>query len=89
MYKALTYINIPPNNRKAPGETITKKEFAEASPTQGEDEIKALLDSKAISEDMDAALDESHAPVQVLPSNNPVSIDVVSGDVGYGGDVNA
>jgi hypothetical protein len=88
-YKALTYINIPPNNRKAPGDTITEKEFADADPKQGEAEIKQLLDSKAISKNMDAPIDKAHAPVVIPPSANTQSIDVVSGDIGIGGDNNA
>jgi len=87
-YKALTYVNLPPNNKKAPGDTITEKEFADAVPKQGEAEIKQLLDQKAISKNMDAPIDKAHAPIEIPPSANPISIDVVSGDVGEGADVN-
>jgi hypothetical protein len=88
-YKALTYINIPPNNRKAPGDTITDKEFNDADPEQEEEQINALLASGAISEDMEAAVDEAHAPVEVMPSANPLSVDIVTGEVIEGSDESA
>jgi hypothetical protein len=63
MYKALTYVNLPPDNIKAPGEEITEAELSEAGQT--EDDIAALLEQGAISEDMDAPINEAHAPVEV------------------------
>jgi hypothetical protein len=85
-YKALTYINIPPNNRKIPGDTITKKELQESDPPQTDDDIKKLIDGGAMSEDMDAPINKAHAPIEIRPSANPISIDVVTGDVGGGED---
>ena len=85
-YKALTYVNLPPDNRKAPGDSITAKELKDAG--QGDAEIKQLVDGKMISEDMNADLDEAHHPIEILPSANPQSIDVITGEVGQGGDNN-
>lgn len=66
MYKALTVINLPYHNdgkglRKEPGEKITKAEMNDAQQT--DDDIKALIDSGAISEDMDADIHPAHLPV--------------------------
>lgn len=87
-YKALTYVNLPPNNKKAPGDTITQKEFDDAVPKQGELEIQALLSQKAISKNMDAPIDKAHAPIEILPSANATLVYVVSGDVAEGSDAN-
>jgi hypothetical protein len=80
-YKALTYVNLPPDNRKAPGDTITDKELKDADPQQGKEEIKALLAQGVISEDMDAPVDKAHAPVDIAPSNTPLAVNVVTGDL--------
>ena len=80
MYKALTFLNIPPNNRKRPGDKISKKEFEDADPPQTKEDIQALLDQGAISEDMDAPIDKAHEPVKVegVPENYNVVADEFS-----------
>ena len=86
MYKALTYINLPPDNRKAPGDRISEAELKEAGQT--EENVEQLLKGKAMSKDMEAKIDKAHDPIVIPPSDNPLSIDVVAGEVAYGGDSN-
>jgi hypothetical protein len=80
-YKALTYVNVPPDNRKAPGDSITDKELRDADPKQGKEEVDALLAQGVISEDMDAEVHEDHKPVPIAPSNTPLAVNVVTGEV--------
>jgi hypothetical protein len=77
-YKALTYVNLPPDNRKAPGDKITDKELKEAGQTK--EDIDSLVKSGSIG-DEDAELHQDHAPVEIVPSSNPLSIDVVTGEM--------
>lgn len=63
MHKALTYINLPPDNRKAPGDEISPQEWEACDPPQTEENIQELIDSGAISEDMDAEILPAHRPV--------------------------
>jgi hypothetical protein len=76
-YKALTYVNLPPDNRKVPGDTITERELKDAGQT--EDDIKTLVKAKAIG-NMGAELDEAHAPVEIPGVEG--GINVVTGEVG-------
>lgn len=82
LYKALTYLNLPPDNRKSPGDKITKAELAEAG--QDEGNIKELIKGGSISEDMNAPLDKSHDPVRVTVASSETTVHVVTGDTGEG-----
>jgi hypothetical protein len=85
VYKALTYVNLPPDNRKAPGDTITKKELEDSG--QDEVQIKQLLKSGAISENMDAEIDKAHQPIKV--EGVPGHVNVIAEETGGGEDTNA
>jgi hypothetical protein len=76
--KALTYVNLPPDNRKAPGDSITQKELKDAGQT--EEDIEALTKSGAIGDD-DAELDKSHDPITVEVSTTS-EINVVTNETG-------
>jgi hypothetical protein len=63
VHKALTYVNLPPANRKSPGDTITQEEWDATNPLQTEEDIQSLIDQGAISEDMNAEIHPDHLPV--------------------------
>ena len=75
-YKALTYVNLPPDNHKRPGDKITDKELKDAG--QGEAEIKLLVKNGAIGSEA-TALDEAHDPVQVEGVEG--NFNVITGEV--------
>lgn len=66
-YKALTYLNLPPDNRKAPGDPITEKELKDAG--QDDEHIDALRESGAIGGPTDE-IHEDHAVVETPPNPN-------------------
>lgn len=76
--KALTYVNLPPDNRKVPGDKITAKELKDAGQT--DEDVAALKKSGAIGDD-DDPIDEAHVPVEVAV-NSVSEINVVTGEVG-------
>lgn len=86
MYKALTFIflNDPDDPeggvKKTPGEKITKKELTDSGQT--DENIQQLLDSKAISEDMEAEVDEAHK--EVVAEADEGNVHIVAGDGGQG-----
>lgn len=63
MHKVLSIVNLPPDNRKGPGDKITKAEWEACDPPQTEEDIQRLIDDGAISEDMDAEIHPDHLPV--------------------------
>ena len=83
-YKALTFVNLPPNNKKVPGDKITDKELKDAGQTA--DDIKALVNGGAIGSEA-TALDEAHDPVKVEGVEGHVN--VITGDWATGDDANA
>lgn len=84
MYKALAVINLPPDNRKEPGDLITKKELEEAGQT--EEDIAKLIKQKAIGEKDDPI----HKDYDVTwPEGNPdADHNVIASEDGKGGDSN-
>lgn len=83
MYKALTYLHLPEiDARKQPGDKVTKKELEAAGQT--DDDIKALLKDGALSEDMDAEIDPSHAPVTVSFASSEEAVPVIASDQAKG-----
>jgi hypothetical protein len=81
-YKALTYMNLPPDNRKAPGDTITDKELKDAGQTDVH--IQHLIKTKAMGKESDP-IDEAHAPVTVATSTT-ADVNIITGEVGTGGE---
>lgn len=62
VYKSLTYVNLPVVDvMKSPGDEITDEELEAAG--QDEEAVQSLLDSGAISTDMEAPLHPDHLPV--------------------------
>ena len=59
-YKCLTYVMVG-EEKKAPGDSVTKAEFVAAGQTT--DDIAILLKTGAISEDADAPIHKDHGPV--------------------------
>lgn len=58
-FKALAYINLPVIEvKKEPGDLITGQEFNDANQTP--DDIQLLIDSGALSSDLDAELHEDY-----------------------------
>ena len=79
-YKALTYVNLPPDNRKAPGDPITKKELDEAGQT--DEDIESLIKQRAIGKPTDP-IDNAHAPVVIRFNTNATDVvNVIDSDVG-------
>ena len=76
-YFALTYINLPPDNRKAPGDEISDEEFEAAGQTA--EDIKALIESKAIGGE-DDPINKDHVPD--VPPPNPNADENVIADEG-------
>ena len=76
--KALTWVNLPPDNKKAPGDSITKKELTDAG--QSDEDVAALVEQGAIGED-DDEINEAHADVEVTVVTTS-DINVVTGEVG-------
>ena len=86
MHKALTYLNLPPANRKAPGESISPEEWAATDPLQTEEDIQALIEGGSISEDMDAELHPDHRPVPIGTPNIAQMIEGAKAIVAQQGD---
>lgn len=82
--KALTHINLPPNNRKKPGETITQKELNDAGQT--DEDVKKLMKDGAIGQDGDA-IHSAHDPIKIETSTTS-DVHVVDHDTAEGGDSN-
>jgi len=78
-YKALTYVNLPPDNRKAPGDPITEKELKDANQT--EEDIESLIKQKAIGDDS-AKINKAHAPIQITVNTNPEVVNIITNEVG-------
>jgi hypothetical protein len=79
-YFALTYINLPPDNRKAPGEEISDEELEAAGQTA--EDIQALVDAGAIGGE-DDPIHEDHAtvPAEVNPDADVnISADEAGGE---------
>jgi hypothetical protein len=76
--KALTYVNLPPDNRKAPGDKITQKELEDAGQTK--EDIEALKKQGAIGDD-NAPLDKAHAPI-VIETSTTSEINVIDSEIG-------
>ena len=79
-YFALTYVNLPPDNRKAPGDEISDEELEAAG--QGPDEIQALIDGGAIG-GKDDPIHKDHAivPAAVNPdADENISADETGGE---------
>ena len=85
MYKALAVINLPPDNRKEPGSTITLKELKDAG--QGEVQIKQLLKSKAMGA-MDDPIHPDHVPPEPDPLDDDSKTHVIASEDGKAGDSN-
>ena len=83
-YKALTFLNLPPDNKKAPGDKITDKELKDAGQTEAD--IAALKKGGAIGSEQ-TAIDEAHEPVKVEGVEGHVN--VITGDWATGDDANA
>jgi hypothetical protein len=71
-------MNLPPDNRKAPGDSITEKELKDAG--QGPDEIDALLESGAMG-GKDDEIHEDHI-VPETPPNPSADVNLTDGEVG-------
>lgn len=82
-YKALTFINLPLLDiKKAPGDTITNEEFQAGGQTN--DDIQALIDSGALSTDMNAELHPDNRPPTTPEPTNPDAVHVIANDEGKG-----
>lgn len=81
--KALTYLVLPPDNRKAPGDTVTKKELEDADQTQ--EDIDKLIKSGAIGDGPDTPLHKDHRPIEIK-TNTTSEINVVESEVVIGSD---
>jgi hypothetical protein len=77
-YKALTYLNLPPDTRKAPGDPITDKELKDAG--QSDDDIDALRESGAIGGSTDE-INEAHV-VPETPPNPMADVNITDGETG-------
>jgi hypothetical protein len=81
VYKSLTYVNLPgagedgDDLRKSPGERITKAEMSAANQT--DEDIAALVESGAISEDMSEPIHWDHW--ETMPTGERIHPD--TGDV--------
>jgi hypothetical protein len=80
-YKALTYVNLPPDNLKKPGDPITDAELSKAG--QSAEDIKSLVGSKAIGKESDP-IDKAHAPVEIEGVEG--SYNVVADEFASGGE---
>jgi hypothetical protein len=87
-YKALTYLNLPgdPEVRKSPGDKITDKEFKDAG--QDAEQIAALIESGAISDDMKADLHPDYTAPEDITAPEGSDEHVVAGDEGGASDAN-
>jgi hypothetical protein len=77
-FKALTFLNLPPDNRKAPGDPISMQELKDAG--QDEDNIEALLESGAMGGSTDE-IDEAHI-VPETPPNPMADVNISNGEGG-------
>jgi hypothetical protein len=81
-YKALTFINLPVLDiKKAPGDIISTEEFTQGGQT--EENIKSLIESGALSTDMDAPLHPDNQPVPI-PIVETSDFNVNASDEGKG-----
>jgi hypothetical protein len=78
MYKALTYVNLPPDNRKAPGDSISEKELKDAGQTV--EDVEVLIKQKAIGA-QDAEINKAHAPIEIIVNTTDV-VNVITSEVG-------
>ena len=79
LYKALTFLMVG-ETRKSPGDAVSEEELEAVGQTK--ESIQELIDGGALSEDMDAPVNEAHA----IPESAEVEAEGVirSGDGGSG-----
>jgi hypothetical protein len=77
-FKALTYLNLPPDTRKAPGDEITDKELKDAGQT--DEDIDALREGGAIGGPTDE-INEAHVVLET-PSNPMADVNISNGESG-------